>query len=34
VNHVSDIVIQGFGSAITATTAYLLQQLDPEALAR
>jgi hypothetical protein len=34
VDYVSDIVIEGFGSAITASTHYLLQQLDPEALAR
>ncbi|KAF6251999.1 flagellar outer dynein arm heavy chain beta [Scenedesmus sp. NREL 46B-D3] len=34
VDYVSDIVIEGFGSAITASTRYLLQQLDPEALAR
>jgi hypothetical protein len=34
VDYVSDIVIEGFGSAITASTHYLLQQLDAEALAR
>lgn len=34
VDYVSDIVIQGFSNAITTSTRYLLQQLDPEMLAR
>lgn len=34
VDYVSDIVIQGFSNAITASTHYLLQQLDPEVLAK
>lgn len=33
-DYVSDIVIQGFSNAITTSTRYLLQQLDPEVLAR
>jgi len=34
VDYVSDIVIQGFSNAITTSTRYLLQQLDPVVLAR
>lgn len=34
VDYVSDVVIQGFSTAITSSTKYLLQQLDPEALAK
>jgi hypothetical protein len=34
VDYVSSIVIQGFSAAITASTRYLLQQLDPELLTR
>lgn len=33
-DYVSDIVIQGFSNAITASTRYLLQQLDADVLAR
>lgn len=34
VDYVSDIVIQGFSNAITTSTRYLLEQLDPDVLAR
>jgi hypothetical protein len=34
VDYVSDIVIEGFSGAITASTRYLLAQLDASALAK
>lgn len=34
VDYFSNIVIDGFSAAITATVRYLLNQIDPEVLAK